>query len=414
MALSKSQIPSTAQHYLHCDTKYCEENCQFHCNDCYRSLCEKCKEKHQKNPYTKNHEVVPYRHRKRELPEVRCHFHVAKDVDMFCEQCQVPVCSKCVTRDHGGHSFTDLEPIYAKTCDAYLNEIFKIEDDCLPTSQNLLKSLTEDSTEIKKVMDSIRSSLREEAESLKRLVDTVTLDNIKQVDKQEDSLLQLLKLQNNKYNDHISYLNQLVIKLHGYLASDDLQTLISEHSKNLKTEPIPETTKPVLPIFTPGRQSKDGIANLLGKISVPNTNPVKRKIKPIETQLKSIGKQEKQEEKFDLKRTLALSSSVKKVRQFKVPGVDNMLHISSNYSDRIWISDESGNFIQTNLLGKQVHKIQTSDGHGYHTITQDGDVVYTDKDNKVINMITPDNKITEFIKAKDWTPLCIPGGNEKG
>lgn len=351
MALSKSQIPSTAQHYLHCDTKYCEENCQFHCNDCYRSLCEKCKEKHQKNPYTKNHEVVPYRQRKRELPEVRCQFHVAKDVDMFCEQCQVPVCSKCVTRDHGGHSFTDLEPIYAKTCDAYLNEIFKIEDDCLPTSQNLLKSLTEDSTEIKKVMDSIRSSLREEAESLKRLVDTVTLDNIKQVDKQEDSLLQLLKLQNNKYNDHISYLNQLVIKLHGYLASDDLQTLISERSKNLKTEPIPETTKPVLPIFTPGRQSKDGIANLLGKISVPNTNPVKRKIKPIETQLKSIGKQEKQEEKFDLKRTLALNCLLRSKKSDS--SKYQVLTICSIYHQII--QTESGSVMRAATLFKQIY-----------------------------------------------------------
>lgn len=33
-------------------------------------------------------------------------------------------------RDYGGYFFIDLELIYVKICDVYLNEIFKIEDDC--------------------------------------------------------------------------------------------------------------------------------------------------------------------------------------------------------------------------------------------------------------------------------------------
>lgn len=65
MALSKADVPNTvpdipvvAQHYLVCDNKECNKNCQFYCNHCPRKLCEQCRNKHQVSPDTKNHEMV--------------------------------------------------------------------------------------------------------------------------------------------------------------------------------------------------------------------------------------------------------------------------------------------------------------------------------------------------------------------
>eukprot|EP00105_Crassostrea_gigas_P010742 XP_011426114.1 PREDICTED: uncharacterized protein LOC105327377 [Crassostrea gigas] len=419
MAFSKSQIPFTAQHYLVCGTEDCEKNCQFYCNDCHQQMCEQCRDEHQKSPETKNHEVVSYQQRKRQLPEVKCQTHVNKDVDMLCEQCQVPVCSKCAIKDHVGHTFTDLETVYAEKCGVCLNEINRIEEYFLPTSQDLLKSTKEDSIEIKKIMDSIRASMKAEAESLKRMVDTLTSNNIKQVNEQEKSLLQLLNSQDKKYNDYISYLIELVKKFHGYLSSKNLQILMDEITKNLKIDPIPETTKPVHPVFNAGQYSKEDVTKLLGRVTAPDTKPENRKIKPMETvstQLKSTEKQNKQDrEKSAMKQTLSLSSSVTKVREFKVQGVKDVIHISPGKSGRLWASDRDGNLVQTDLQGNQLQKIQTSGkDEGYHTVTQDGDLIYTDKRNKVINRITPDNTITKFIKTGDWEPLSIHSSHING
>uniref|UniRef100_K1QJY8 Uncharacterized protein n=1 Tax=Magallana gigas TaxID=29159 RepID=K1QJY8_MAGGI len=97
MALSKPVVPDTvqdesviAQHYLVCGTEDCERNCQFYCNDCHQPMCEQCQAKHQKSPDTKNHEMVPYQQRKIQLPVEKCEDHPTKDVDMICEDCQVP------------------------------------------------------------------------------------------------------------------------------------------------------------------------------------------------------------------------------------------------------------------------------------------------------------------------------------
>nr|XP_034311356.1 uncharacterized protein LOC105342752 [Crassostrea gigas] len=418
MAFSKSQIPFTAQHYLVCGTEDCENNCQFYCNPCHRQMCEQCRDEHQKSPETKNHEVVSYQQRKRQLPEVKCQIHVNRYVDMLCEQCHVPVCSKCATKDHVGHTFIDLETVYAEKCAIYLDKITQIEEYFLPTSQDLLKSTKTDSTEIKRIMENIRTSMRAEAESLKKLVDAVTSDNIKQVNEQEKYLLQLLYSQEIKYNDYNSYLNELAKKFHGYLSSKNLQTLICDGTMNLKIDPIPETTKPVSPIFTAGQYSKEDVTKLLGRVTVPDTKPEIRKIKTMEThstQLKPRGNQKKQDRvKSDVKLTLSLSSSVTKVKEYTVPGVGCVYHISLGKSGRLWGSDDNGNLVETDLQGNQLQKIQTSGTDGYHTVTQDGDLIYTDIKNKVINRITQDDTITKFIKTGDWEPLSIHSSHING
>uniref|UniRef100_K1Q1W3 Tripartite motif-containing protein 2 n=1 Tax=Magallana gigas TaxID=29159 RepID=K1Q1W3_MAGGI len=134
------------------------------------------------------------------------------------------------------------------------------------------------------------------------------------------------------------------------------------------------------------------------------------------TQLKLTGKQMRRDaEKSDMKQTLSLSSSVTKVREYKVPGVDNVSHISLGKLGRLWASGDNGNLVQTDLQGNQLQKIQTSVGDdGYHTVTQDGDLIFTDKKNKVIDRIQQDNTITTIIKTGDWKPLSIHSSHING
>ena len=108
--------------------------------------------------------------------------------------------------------------------------------------------------------------------------------------------------------------------------------------------------------------------------------------------MKSTEKQlEQSKEKSDMKHTLSLSYSVTKVREYNVPGVNRTCHVSVDKSDRLWVSDESGNLVQTDLQGNLLQKIKTSGGEeGYHTATQDGDLIYAEKNKEVIDRITPD------------------------
>ncbi|XP_062595589.1 tubby protein homolog [Saccostrea cucullata] len=117
MAFPKMDIPRMAKHILECDTKNCEGNCEFYCNPCHQKCCKQCRDEHLKSPENKNHEVVLYQQRKRQFPVEKCKIHPTKELDMFCDECQIPVCSKCATEvEHRGHIFTDSESNYTRIC----------------------------------------------------------------------------------------------------------------------------------------------------------------------------------------------------------------------------------------------------------------------------------------------------------
>ena len=185
----------------------------------------------------------------------------------------------------------------------------------------------------------------------------------------------------------------------------------------MEIQAIPETTKPVQPIFTACKFNKDDVTELLGRVIVPNTEPEKRKIQTVEAgsaHMKFTDKQQSKD-KCDTKQTLSLSSSVTKVREYRVPGVSNALHISVEKPDRLWVTNWA-NIVQTDLKGNLLQMIQTSRTLlGYNTVTQDGDLIYTEDMKNVIYRITPDKKITEFIKTEeDWLPQCVHSSRING
>nr|XP_022341351.1 protein PML-like [Crassostrea virginica] len=416
MMSEPSDEQAAMQHYLVCGTEDCQQNGQFYCNDCHRPLCEQCREEHLKNLDTKTHEIVPYRYRKQRLPVENCKHHPTRNIDIFCKECKIPLCSKCSTKDeHQGHKFDDLEDIYAEEYALWQGEFSKIQKYFLPTTQVLKNDIEKDVTEIKKIMESIRTSMNAEAESLKNLVDEVTTEKKKHTRTMEKSLLEMLKSQETIYDDYIAYLGKMNDEFQEYLSLTNKKLLFSE---TLRIKTIPETTRPVPPVFTKGKFSKDDISKLLGSVNVPNIKPEKRKLQPMEavtTYMKSTEKQlEQTKEKSNMKQTLSLSSSVTKVREYSVPGVDSACHVSVDKSGRLWVSDWS-NLVQTDLQRNPLQKIQTRGGYaGYHTATQDGDLIYTDKDKKVIYRITPDKRITEFIKTGDWTPYSVHSSRING
>ncbi|XP_022344864.2 uncharacterized protein LOC111137618 [Crassostrea virginica] len=398
-----SDEQAAMQHYLVCGTEDCQMNGQFYCNACHRPLCEQCRDEHQKSTNNKNHEIVLYRYRKQQLPVEKCQDHPIRNVDIFCRECKTSICSKCSTmKEHEGHTFDDLEDIYAHKYALWQGEFSKIQKYFLPTSQELKTDIEEDVTQVKKIMESIRTSMKAEAESLKNTVDKVTSENIEHTHTMEKSLLEMLKSQETTYDDYIANLWKISDEFQEYLSETNHNLLFK--SKILKIQSIPETTKPLPPVFTAGQFNKNDITKLLGRVNVPNTKPEKRKIQPMEvvnTHIKSLD--------------LSLSSSVTKVREYDIPGVGSACQISVDKSGRLWFSDRMGNLVQTDLQGKQLQKIKTGVGaQGYHTATQDGDLVYTDREKKGICRITQDGSITEFKKTGEWTPLSIHSSRING
>ena len=110
---------------------------------------------------------------------------------------------------------------------------------------------------------------------------------------------------------------------------------------------------------------------------------------------------------------------------YRILLVSNAFHVSLEKSNKFWVSDGvERNFhpkcvpknylVQTNPEGAVLYQIQPSGGEGYHTVTDEENLIYADRVKKVINIITKNNEPTEFIKTGDWEPLSIHSSRING
>lgn len=154
-----------------------------------------------------------------------------------------------------------------------------------PNSQDMQRDIKENAKHIKEIMDDIRRSMKTETESLKCLLDILLSDNIEQFNKIEESIIENFQSQEKTCQDYISYLEDHVKELNGYLSSTKLYNnfIIFSLSDKLKTKATPKTIKPAPPVFTAGVYSKEDVTKFLGKVTAPDTKPMSRKMITMKT-----------------------------------------------------------------------------------------------------------------------------------
>ena len=119
--------------------------------------------------------------------------------------------------------------------------------------------LNDDVVKIKSILESIRTSMKAEAESFKSLVDEVTSENIEQTFSIEKTLLEMLESQETTYDEYITYLEKLLKEICKKMANETFDVCSSKILEQAKVQDIPETTKPNLPIFTSNKRSKGDV-----------------------------------------------------------------------------------------------------------------------------------------------------------
>lgn len=80
----------------------------------------------------------------------------------------------------------------------------------------------------------------------------------------------MLNSQETTYDEYIKYLENLDKELSSFLSLTNIKELFSDEFENLKTKSIPDTPKPVLPVFTSGQFCDDDVYKLLGNVYITN------------------------------------------------------------------------------------------------------------------------------------------------
>lgn len=93
-----------------------ENDARYFCIDCEVYLCDFCFKSHKKFPKTMNDNLIPLSETSSEKIavglqsklKVNCETHKQKEIDLFCKQCKIALCSLCIS-GHKDHQITPLQ-----------------------------------------------------------------------------------------------------------------------------------------------------------------------------------------------------------------------------------------------------------------------------------------------------------------
>jgi hypothetical protein len=167
-----------AQDAIRCSL--CSDIVTLRCKSCAVNLCKLCVGRHFENSKALKHEILPYglHSDSSEPEEQKCKDHPNQISNLYCQDCNVPVCLRCLTGNHKRHGAVDLAEIYEATRSTIkedLQEMRHFKSEYEKVVQEMEGKLAQYKTEHNKEID----SLKELGKTWHHTVD-VTINTMKQ------------------------------------------------------------------------------------------------------------------------------------------------------------------------------------------------------------------------------------------
>ena len=90
------------------DTDECSEPATVYCDVCDVYMCEQCEISHKNSKFARKHKKMAISEATTRQKQPYCPEHVSKQLDIFCEQCNLVICSSCLSA-HKEHKCCGLE-----------------------------------------------------------------------------------------------------------------------------------------------------------------------------------------------------------------------------------------------------------------------------------------------------------------
>ena len=198
------------QRVVTCDVCGGSDSVLWFCKNCPGSLCYSCKAIHKTTAISSKHSVVP-----RTQTVVRTHgptqiagqcpLHDGKDIVIYCKECKVVCCVKCLAERHTRHDVCPIEEVYLEK-ENELNAFIKDLEDNVQKDLDML-------------MNEAKHDDKEHETSTKNAIDDVNgfrNEMKKEVDVQCDSLIDIIqkpRVDNAKFITEIQKQKQNVDKI---------------------------------------------------------------------------------------------------------------------------------------------------------------------------------------------------------
>lgn len=373
----------------------CPEVVVIHCGSCQVNLCAQCLSTHIDRNKSLKHEIVPYTSQlvKPEAEIEKCQDHPKQQCDLFCQDCSVPICSRCLTGNHKRHGAVDLEEI----CETTRSTVKEDLEELRKFRKEYEKVVWESKEELAKYIeesDKERDSLKELGKQWHQMIDKV----IDKVGKDMDEIIQSdTKCLQDNTEEIQSALQDVkdTIKANEDILQDDRFTrLLSYASKNDAFRIIP--SRPAI------KTAKIVPVNVKEGDIIPKLIHFQRSIR---TKLPG----------YSLNRTGDVSSistkSLLPEPELKATIKTNckqLKGICHNEDDRVWVYGTDEILREVDITGTVQNCITAISKNSQKDIAKNkmGEIVFSHLSDECVNIVR-EGKISKLLDLSGWIPFGV-------
>ncbi|XP_065929579.1 tripartite motif-containing protein 2-like [Magallana gigas] len=383
-----------AQHVLRCHL--CETPVPpMYCDICHIHLCKACVGEHLSDESTE-HKVVPF---KKRGSTTKCQNHSSKICELFCKQCDIPICVKCASsKEHKGHEFIDVVETLENQKGIILNDLQELEKSIYPKYQEIASIIPVMKADLNENSKKLTKAIEKHEEDLRREIDTMIKKLKSNLNEMDSKYLTVLNKQENEITRTIFEIKQSIADLKKLLNSNDVSHISAYKSRNAEFRRLPPKLTATLPKFTPEKIIKEQLYQQFGSLSALS----------IKTEEHGYTMDSPNAESSPPDRPLINVPRVITEINTEFGHNNPLRRVLCQSNGDIWTSGNDKMMRLYNLQGKLVKSVQTKSGNRPEDIakTRSGDLVYTDKDDRTVNIIK-NTDIQTVIRLQGWRPLSF-------
>eukprot|EP00105_Crassostrea_gigas_P032777 XP_011455918.1 PREDICTED: uncharacterized protein LOC105348276 [Crassostrea gigas] len=367
----------------------------MYCDICHIHLCKACVGEHLSDESTE-HKVVPF---KKRGSTTKCRNHSSKICELFCEQCDIPICVKCASsKEHKGHEFIDVVETLENQKEIILGDLQELEKFIYPKYEEIASIIPVMKADLNENSKKLTKAIEKHEEDLRREIDTMIKKLKSDLDEMDSKYLTVLNKQENEITRTIFVIKQSIADLKRLLNSNDVSHISAYKSRNAEFRRLPPKLTATLPKFTPGKINKEQLYQQFGSLSALS----------IKTEEHGYTMDSPDAESSSPNRPLIDVPRVITEINTKFRHNNPLRRVSCQSDGEIWTSGNDKMMRLYNLQGKLVKSVQTKSGNRPEDIgvTRSGDLVYTDYSDRTVNIIK-NTQIQAVIRLQRWKPLSF-------
>ncbi|XP_062619769.1 uncharacterized protein LOC134281298 [Saccostrea cucullata] len=383
---------TSAQNVMRCDL--CETAVvQMHCDTCLVNLCKACVGVHMVSDESKKHEIVRFQFRKSTLIYPVCKFHQKERCEMYCNQCDIQVCSTCnASRNHSGHNILQMTNVYNARKEEIEKEIEELEQNIFPTYQNIASDVQNRMSQLEKEYGDLSTAITKHGEDWHREIDKLVKKLKAEVDEMKTKHYDALKTHKDEINQKITDISDEIQASSKLLELNDISLFLEFNTNIQEFTNLPAKVYKTLPHFTPIQYQPEQLMELFGTLSSLSLNSDEHGYKMKKSP--EAGSSPPVKQLLDEPETVTTIDT----------GYVYLYNVACLSDEEIWTSgDDNTMELYSINQGSVLKSITTKSGEIPYdiTVTKSGDLVYTDYYDRTVNIVK-NEKIEELIRLQNW------------